>query len=702
MKLILAVFLLPFFAFGAAQSDSTLASYQAQDVVISATKTERKISDLSVPLILISAKEIANTGAVRLDQLLAMQTGLAITTDNSNGGHGSGIQIQGFDPAYIMILVDGEPLIGRTAGTLDLSRITLNNVERIEVLKGAASCLYGSEAMGGVINIITKKPKKGLNNTIYARHGNFGRLDFTDELTFRNNRWSLYSFLNRYSSEGYRLTKSDSLAPTAPPFNSYSGQVKIKYFGSAKWEQSFSTRFLNEKQFSSYTKTGTTYTDNAATQEYSFAPVLSYKPSNKTKLDLKGYGTLYQNNSLTEYVVEPGASAIQDFLQQLYKAEAQLEQELTSRVRLFSGVGGTLESVEATRYQNKKQNSTVYAYFQTEEQLSKRFLLTTGLRYDRNTLYGDRLSPKISGNYKIGSYGNIKASYGTGFKAPDFRQVYLTFTNPKEGYSVFGTEEVASQMAQLDSSGQIKTTLIPVTAVQALKAEYSTAYNLGYSLNLFDRFSFDLNFFYNRVHNLIETRAIAIKTNNSNVFSYFNLNDIYTRGIEVSAGYTLTKNLKLKGGYQFLEAKDLAKLKLIDEHKVLTRNANGDEFYVERENYFGLANRSRHSGNLAFNFQNTKDTWEGSIRCIYKGRYGFADNDGNSIINKVSETVSPYYLLNASLTTYFFAKKLTAQVTLDNILNYTNPVYIPGLPGRMILVGLTYQFALLKKYTNNE
>src|SRR3546814_3425835 len=103
---------------------------------------------------------------VRLDDDLVEQTGLTLVSD-----HSTGFQMQGFDPDYTRILLDGQPLIGRTTGTLELSRVAVGNIERIEIVKGPSSSLYGSEALAGVINIITRDPEIGARGTLSARYG---------------------------------------------------------------------------------------------------------------------------------------------------------------------------------------------------------------------------------------------------------------------------------------------------------------------------------------------------------------------------------------------------------------------------------------------------------------------------------------------------------------------------------------------------
>jgi outer membrane receptor for ferrienterochelin and colicins len=119
-------------------------------VVVTATRTERKLSNLTVPVTIINAKTIQQNGSLRLTDILKEQTGINLTS-----GFGAGIQLQGLNPDYTIILINGEPLVGRTAGVLDLNRIALGNIKKIEIVKGPSSSLYGSEAMAGVINIIT-------------------------------------------------------------------------------------------------------------------------------------------------------------------------------------------------------------------------------------------------------------------------------------------------------------------------------------------------------------------------------------------------------------------------------------------------------------------------------------------------------------------------------------------------------------------
>ena len=153
-KNIVVLLFISFSQFSKAQvATDSIKSTHLQEVIVTGTRTERSVATLPLPTQIITGESIKKSGLSRLNEIIQEQTGLITVPDF---GGGEGIQMQGLDATYVMILIDGQPLLGRSAGTLDLSRISVNNIERIEIVKGASSCLYGSEALAGVVNIITK------------------------------------------------------------------------------------------------------------------------------------------------------------------------------------------------------------------------------------------------------------------------------------------------------------------------------------------------------------------------------------------------------------------------------------------------------------------------------------------------------------------------------------------------------------------
>jgi len=127
-------------------SDS-LRVQQLEEVVVTGTRSERTLGALPMPVTLLKADLIKTMGSVRLNDVLTEQTGLVVVPQVN--GQGSGIQLQGMDPAYTLILVDSEPIIGRNTGTLELSRLAVGNIKQVEIIKGPSSSLYGSDALAG-------------------------------------------------------------------------------------------------------------------------------------------------------------------------------------------------------------------------------------------------------------------------------------------------------------------------------------------------------------------------------------------------------------------------------------------------------------------------------------------------------------------------------------------------------------------------
>jgi outer membrane receptor for ferrienterochelin and colicins len=145
---------------------------------------------LPMPVSLIPQSQIKTMGSLRLNDVLTEQTGLLVVPQIN--AQGNGIQLQGFNPDYTLILIDGEPIIGRYTGSLELSRIAVGNIKQIEIVKGPSSSLYGSDALAGVINIITEKPI-GNQGMASIRYGTNNTLDVNADanLNFKKT-WGLF------------------------------------------------------------------------------------------------------------------------------------------------------------------------------------------------------------------------------------------------------------------------------------------------------------------------------------------------------------------------------------------------------------------------------------------------------------------------------------------------------------------------------
>jgi len=212
-----------------------------KEVIISATRTPRELSSLPLPVTLVDQEIISSSGVVRLDEILIEQTGVNIVADESGF---EGIQMQGISSDYILILIDGVPLIGRKAGNFDLSRMAIGNIKQIEIVKGPSSSLFGSEALGGVINIITEEPKtKKLNGNFSYRFGSFNQQDINTNIKQNSGKFKFNFFFNRLSSDGYQVD-SESDPRTFYPFKNYTLHGKISNDFSKKFNQFLPIIFL--------------------------------------------------------------------------------------------------------------------------------------------------------------------------------------------------------------------------------------------------------------------------------------------------------------------------------------------------------------------------------------------------------------------------------------------------------------------------
>lgn len=681
VKLLIALLFIYVIGHGRSVAQDTLATKRLDEVVVSATRSERALSELPVPVTVIHKSQIKSMGSLRLNDVLAEQTGLTIVND-----HGTGVQMQGFSPEYTLILIDGEPLIGRTSGTLDLTRITIGNIQQVEIMKGPSSSLYGSEALAGVVNIITERPD-GINGSVTSRYGTNKTLDLSGSINYKKNKFGLYAFTDRYSTDGYDLSP-ETIENTVSPFTNSTYHTRIFYDFSGRTKFSISGRYFTEDQ-ESITNIGTqdvpVLLDGIAhVKDWNVNPVLTHNFSNKLKTTFRFYGSSYSADTYLKYQQDGTLYDETTFAQTFNRPEIQSEYFLNTKNSFTLGIGTIWESIDATRYDDKKKNQTTYIYGQYEWQPIQTFNLLIGGRYDDNNAYGSQFSPKLSVQYDVVSWLAVRGSFGVGFKAPDFRQLYLNFTNSTVGYSVLGSNVLVEGLERLAEQGQIDSILADPSSFGSISAETSTAYNVGLKIQPTQKSSVNINVFRNDIQDLIDTKAVARKTNGQQVFSYYNIASVFTEGMEADGNYKLSNHLQLSAGYQFLIAKDKAVVDALEAGNVYARNPETNiTKRVNPDAYGGLFNRSRHMANAKIFYSDQQRGWQASARVIYRGRYGFADSNNNTILDDDSEYVDGYVTCNVSVGKTI-QQWLELQVGCDNLFDYTDSQYIPSLPGRLV------------------
>lgn len=700
-KLIIFYSLLLISYYTSAQSDTTQKLGTLEEVVLTANKTATPLGNVAVPVQIIQQKTIQQNGNLRLKDILQEQAGLFITN-----GFGAGVQMQGLNPDYTLILLDGEPLVGRTAGVLDLNRISIGNIKKIEIVKGPSSSLYGSEAMAGVINIITEQGS-GRNLEVGWRYG-FGNPDKgwswpIGKNVFAQNDLNIKGRF-QYGKTGFQFS-TDAYYVDGLSYRPYSTQrlpqpiwrvtqqFNTQTNLSKKTQLSFNLRYAYDyiKQEFAVNNNGNVSASfgNEINTDLNIIGNLSHIFKNKHKTQLKIYATHYNGKQQLSFTNKPDSQYIDQFNQQLFRIENHTD-FVSRKLKTSLGAGYTIDQANSTRYDNynnRKSNSIFYGYAQSEWKPLEQLTIIGGVRYDHNQLFAGAFSPKLAARYNINHRVSLLGSVGRGFKAPDFRQLYLNFTNNAAGgYTVFGSVDAIKIINAMQSSGIIADIKPDFNLLSQLKPEFSTGINAGIDINIDKKWKSALNFFRNDISNLIDVRLVAIKTNGAQIFSYINIKKAYTQGLSLNLEGQINSKINISSGYQFLLSADKDELLQVSAGKIYTRNADGSSRPLQKKEYAGLPNRSKHMASVRISYETSKKTYA-NLRLNYRSRWYVADTDGNGVYNLQDESASGFITINIA-GGMNLTEKTTIYGGMDNITNYGDFNYLPNLQGRNIYAGI--------------
>jgi len=678
---------------------------ELDEVVISGTRSATgnllKAERSAMPLTVISRRTIELMGSRRLDEVLKEQTGVSIVSNIGGGARSVGLQMQGFGSEYIMILIDGQPMVGRNSGNFDLSRISVSNIERIEIIKGASSCLFGSDALGGAVNIITRH---GATQPQGLAAFNYGSLNITDaslegETPFLSQRGSAGISANYYRTDGFNTNpRYIQSGTTAPPYDNYALQGRFRYRLSKNSSLNLGARYGLRKSFMAKDfGLGIISGDSQDEKDLNLSASLdhSFRPGLRSMS--RYYFTYFSSDQSVAWQQSNTVVSGDIFKQRLHRFEQQFAYAAGRQLKLTGGLGGSLETMNDASLTDAGTLSTFFSYVQGDWQLSKKLGAMGGLRYDRNNSYGSSVNPGFGMQYQVNTRLSIKAGAGTGFKAPDFRTMYLVFYNPAANYLVVGNEVLAETLEELQEGGQISEIRQYLLGQLGgnLKAERSTSFNTGMVWQPASAVKLEAGLFYHRLRNQINSVQVATGSNNRNIYTYQNLPRAVNKGIDVSLVLSPVKDLEVSAGYQYLEAKDLSIQDSIHAgnwpyNQNIHDPETGSSYTPKPSDYWGIENRSRHMFNLrAFYFYRPWNI-NLNIRANYRGKYPFGDRNGNQFIDRYDTFVSGYFLVNAALEKKFFNQHLSLRLTADNLMNYTD-MLMPGQPGRVILAGITYR-----------
>ncbi|MBR6275993.1 MAG: TonB-dependent receptor [Prevotella sp.] len=692
-----------------AQTNHVWRTDSLQEVVVTGTGTQHLLKDAPVQTEVITSKMLRSYGGKSLEDILS---GLTASFAFSEDDMGSQMQLNGLGNNYILILIDGKRIHGDVGGQNDLSLIDPHNIEKIEIVKGASSALYGSDAIAGVVNIITKKHNEGLLFENSTRGGSYGDLRQHNGLGLAVGRLKSYTNFQLQHSDGWQNTATEDPSQTEFLITDSRNKTVNRH---TNWQVSERLTYEPTKNIELYAE-GSTYWKRI------------YRPSGKYASDMKFYDLQYRNQSLAAggkwylggkkkeegnimtldvnwdrhayYYYYTAEWAMGDGFDQqgnfttyypYFRDDEVLQSDQRRTMahlkgifslpydnRLSAGLEWRYDYLEAPmRVEGGvARDNTEALYVQDEWRRpiyggNATVYLTPGLRLNHNPQFGNRLTPKVSGMLSIGNDFRLRATWSQGFKTPTPKEQHYRYVKYMNGtYLYIGNEDLTPQTSNY----------------YAVSGEYNWQ-----GLNV------TVTGYVNDVDNMItlvtipNTQAPAayiVTYDPKKTRQYQNLESAKTKGVDVSVRYRLNRDWMLGGSYSYLdtEAKqyDTTHERLTDVVIDGTAHHKGSWFAMWSHEF----SRKYNMGIGLYGRMSSK-------------RYYQIDGDGKG-----------YQIWRMSTNHEFSAARkwlFRVEAGIDNIFNYVDRTP-HGLhlgtttPGRTIYATVTVRFAQGKnlKFTNNN
>jgi vitamin B12 transporter len=436
-----------------AQQDS-LSTTTLSEVVVTATKFPKNVSETGKVLTVIDEEQISRSAGKDLSQLLNEQVGLVINGANSNPAKDKSVFLRGAAGKYTLILVDGVPVNDPSGidGAFDLRLLSLNQIERIEILKGSQSTLYGTDAMAGVINIITqKKGNKPVGGSGTVNYGSFN--------TFRANVEASGSTVKFDYNLGYTRFKTDGISEAKDPVGSNDfdkdGAVQnaVQLNLGYKAAEQFSIRpFLRYNDFDGQYDLGAFTDDPNARYD---ASTLQYGVNTDYQFN-KGTITLMYAHNKTERTFQDMFGGPYNYDGRFNHGETFGKFNLSNQFQLLGGALYQHFTMLATNTSIENPETKILSpYLSFFINDLHGFSAEVGGRLNSHSVYGNNFTYSINPSYLINNKIKLFINYSTGFKAPTLSQLYGSFganedLKPEESTSFEGGLQWMAEDGKLD------------------------------------------------------------------------------------------------------------------------------------------------------------------------------------------------------------------------------------------------------------
>lgn len=624
--------------------DSIYKCVEMEQVVVTGTRTPKLLANTPVLTKLITASDIAKADATNLRDLLQqVLPGVEFSYAMNQQVH---MNFSGFGGQSMLILVDGERLAGETMDDVDFSRLCMDNVDHIEIVKGAASALYGSNAAGGVINIITKNGIRPFALNLNARLGRHHEQRYGLSWQQGAGRWNNLLTVNRNRSDNYDVHNGDN--PVT--------RVVATIYGDATWNFKEQLSYRPSEKLSLTGRAGYFYRQLVRTSETperyrDFSGGLRgiWKPDTHNSLDLSYAFDQYDKSDyqrITRLDIRD-YSNVQNSLRLLYNHTFGSDDVLSLGADYMHDYLFNTNLEDRTRRQDSFD-----AFAQYDWNVSRQWEAVGALRYD---YFSDgrisRLTPKVSVRYQPVRNLNFRASYGMGFRAPTLKEKYYNF----------------------DMAG-----IWIVEGNPALKPEVSHNFNLSADYT-HRHYNFTLAAYYNRIRDKIATGAPFYKNPSDRIphLPYLNLDDYSVSGGEATAQARWPNGLTARLSYAYT-------------HERLPKDKNSNAV----NNQYIPARKHSMTGHIDWDRQFSTGY---GLNIGLDGRFLSAVDNQEFVdyydISKGIRTIHyPAYALFKLSLVQRIGKAVKASVILDNLFNYKPEYYYLNCPltdGTNLMVGLS-------------
>lgn len=661
----------------------SLSTFTLDEVVVTGTGTDYLLKNAPVQTEIINAKALHSYGSAPLSEILS---GLIPSIDFSHSDMGTAMQMGGLGDRYILILIDGKRLISDLGGQTNLDMIDPSRIERIELVKGASSALYGSDAIAGVINIITKRRRDKLSLDNSSHLGSYGSVIQSSAMQYAGDSWTLLTDFNLKHSDGWQNTTYENPNRYEHPVTNSVNNTVNPFLD---WQVGQHIYWQRGKPFSAYAE-GRFYSKDihrpTGVPDYKTYDLRYHNASSgiggrwqtdggtiltaQIQYDAHAYYYVYTAETWAkEYLPDgkelsfpyfPGDIGLQSNQQRL---TTQLKGvfSLPYDQRLSAGVDMYHNWLIAPHRldEDKVQAFQAGIYLQDEWTPGRNFNLTTGARLSYHPAFGAKFTPKVAVLYKLGPV-NLRATYSEGFKAPTIKELHYRYIRQMSMVVLhLGNPHLKAQTSRYLSGG----------------AEYH-----GNRLNL--SISGYANFLNNMITLVTIPRSEApsdllISYNPNRIRQYKNMDSAKTYGADIAVKWCMYGPFTLTANYSYLDTEAL----LYNDDKAESRRVTID----------GMAH---HRATVGLTWSQTM------LHRQYKldiGLYGrmqstrYYQDDGNG---------KPYHLwrLNTQHTlTPSNNWSLALNIGIDNLLNYYETTY-HGLhygtstPGRTVYLALSVHF----------